>query len=215
MARVDSGQQKCGVSENTATHFFGKSLVPWPVVGMWSGHQAHLFCACTHVTSGSSAFLLCPRTLSGFFLSEEGYAALAGAHSQHRGPAPRQKKNRRATRALLSPFIMHDAQSDEISLFGFFVVHPEISSLEHSFMTSTYLLDRLPMQSLLSLSLSLFLSFSLSLSLSLFTSFSLSLCLSFSSLSLVINSKIPNKVLWTRCYLLTVLFSWEQLPTLP
>ena len=115
------------------------------------------------------------------------------------------------------------------------------------FITSTYLLDRLPMQCLqralmASESESVFLSLSVSLSLclSLFLSVSLSLCLSVSlslflslspislllsplsslplplaSLSLVINSKIPNKVLWARCYLLTSLFTLEQLPTLP
>ena len=32
------------------------------------------------------------------------------------GPKPPQKKNRRATHALLSPFIMHDAQSDEMTV---------------------------------------------------------------------------------------------------
>ena len=42
-------------------------------------------------------------------------AAPAGALSQHRGPTPPQKKKRkRASHSHLCPFIVHDAQSDEI-----------------------------------------------------------------------------------------------------
>ena len=43
------------------------------------------------------------------------HAAPARALSQHRGPTPPQKKKRkRASHSHLSPFIVHDAQSDEI-----------------------------------------------------------------------------------------------------
>ena len=41
------------------------------------------------------------------------YSALAGAHSQHRGPPPPQQKEHSETHSHLSPSIVHDGQSDE------------------------------------------------------------------------------------------------------
>ena len=42
------------------------------------------------------------------------HAALAGAHSQHRGGLHHHRKKNSETHSHLSPSIVHDAQSDEM-----------------------------------------------------------------------------------------------------